>query len=102
MKNFFTSVRLPRVGRGELGACVAALSELVAQLRVTINSIDLENMSPELRRKISEAPRLHFIKSGENILTQDLSIGDIVMVYEQSEGLSRVIETYLCTGEGLV
>ena len=102
MKNFFTGVRLPRGGRGELGECIAALSELVAQLRVTINSIDLENMTPELRRRISNAPCMHYIKKGQSIPYKEIGNGDIVIVYEEAQGLSRVVEAYLYTGEGLV
>ena len=64
MKNFFTSVRLPRGGKGELGQCIAALAELISQLRVTVNCIDLENMNPELKRRLTSVPALHFVKSG--------------------------------------
>ena len=101
MKNFFTTVRLPHRVGGELGQCISVLSELISQLRVTLNAIDLDNMTPELRKRLSLVPSVHCVKKTEAMSTSSYRKGDIVLVYEPAGELSPVEQMYVYTGEGL-
>ena len=98
MKNFFTTVDVPRGAAGDLGRCAAALCELVSQLRLTLNNIDLDNMSPELRRTISGLPRLYSVSSLDDLNLNKLKKGDIVLLAGEGD-LARVEQIYLYRGE---
>ena len=98
MKNFFTTVDPPRGASGDLGRCAEAICELISQLRLTLNSIDLDNMTPELRKNLSELPRFYSVNSAEDINIGKLRRGDIVLVADEGS-LSKIREVYLYTGE---
>lgn len=103
MKNFFTSVRLPK-GRasGELGECIKALGELVSQLRITINSIDIDNMSEGLKRRLDKTPRIFEFSENEEIDCREMKNGDLILIYSEAHGsIFRVVDAYIYRNGGL-
>ncbi len=98
MKNFFTSVIIPK-GEASLTRLSYALSELVEQLRHTVNNIDLDNMTQETVNAI-KAGAIHK-KSPAEISSgriSDVKKGDIVVVAENENGrLAKITDLYICT-----
>ena len=98
MKNYFSSVIVP-VSSPSAEKLSIALTELVDQLRVTVNSIDLDNMNDKTVKEIT---------SGKiRVLTeQDIAKnrlggvkkGDLVVVAGTANGrLSAIEGMYICT-----
>ena len=97
MKNYFTSVRLPR-GRasGEIGECINALGELLVQLRLTINSLDVDNMSESLKKRIESIPRIHEFSEEETIDYTGMKSGDLILIYSPAQsGILKVMDAYI-------
>jgi hypothetical protein len=103
MKNFFTSVRLPRgKASGELGECIRALGELITQLRLTVNSIDIDNMSEGLRKKLNGIPTLHEFHESEEINYSSMNDGDLILIYtELHGGINKIIDAYIYKKGGI-
>ena len=103
MKNFFTSVRLPRGnGSGELGDCISALRELITQLRLTVNSIVVDNMSENLRKRINAIPAVHEFHESEAIDCSSMNEGDLILVYTEFQGgINKVVDAYIYKEGGI-
>ena len=97
MKNFFTSVKLPRGGAaGELGECIRALGELVSQLRITVNSIDIDNMSEGLKKRLESMPSIYEFSENEPIERGGMKDGDLILIYSVAHGeIYRVVDAYI-------
>ena len=95
MKNYFSSISLPRDNLTPKDLA-KAISELVDQLAITVNSLDLENLSPRAQSSLSTI-KLHVLtrdKLGSHI--PNIKKGDMVAVTDQDgRGLLEVTGLYV-------
>lgn len=97
MKNYFSSVIIPKTGATPDKLAVAML-ELIDQLRVTVNNIEIDNMSEKTLKYLTSC-KIHAINAEqiEGNKLEGVKKGDLVVVVGQADGhLSRVTDIYIC------
>lgn len=98
MKNYFSSVIIPQTG-ATTEKLSLAMSELVDQLRVTVNNIELDNMSDKTVRTLTSGG-IHILteKEIEKGRLSGVKKGDLVVIAGVSNGrLSAIDGIYICT-----
>lgn len=100
MKNYFSSVVIPRSDPTP-EKVANALAQLVDQLRITVNNIDLDNMSPSARSSLSYV-KIHLLTADqlEAATLNKVKKGDLVVVAGEEMGrLAKIEDIYICKYE---